>query len=66
VALTSRSQEITLRRLLVQRKTFRAHLPTIFLLASLRFWDFHISSISFTPFLNSCSFARMSTSDFTD
>jgi hypothetical protein len=64
-ALTSQFQKIAFHRLLVQRKTFRVHLSTIFMLASLGFRNFHISSLSFAFFLDGCSFPRMSTSEFT-
>jgi hypothetical protein len=59
-ALTSRFQKVALHRLLVQRKTFRLHLSTIFMLASFGLRNFRISSISFTSFLDGCCFVRMS------
>jgi len=54
--------EVALHRLLVQRKMFRVHLSAIFMLASFGLRNFRISSISFTSFLDGCSFVRMSTS----
>jgi hypothetical protein len=64
-SLTSQFQKVALHRLLVQCKTFRVQLSAIFMLASMGFRNFRISSLSFASFLDCCSFPRMSTSEFT-